>query len=283
MQTKHFLRYPFGEVHPLAQNFILQRFRYDGMPLPDVLYLPYEGAPDVSLNDWFMAVLLMCEARRSMNNLPFDLILPYLPYSRQDRRTKFGEPFSLKVIGKMLNQCGAARIITLDAHSDMAAGLIDNLVNVPQKLIWRGRIHDNYTLILPDYGAFKKSIDYAEAFAGYAIAIKTRDTDTGRVEIRSLVPSREGMDLRDRDCMILDDLCDGGATFIQLAEVLYEKHGVRKVDLSVTHGGFTKGLEPLREAGIQVIQTTNSLPQNHPEGSIYIQDIIEILKENQYL
>ena len=217
-----------------------------------------------NLNDYLMSVLLACDANhRARDGQPFDLFLPYLPYGRQDRPTSTAEPFSLKVIGGLLNATPCRRIYTLDVHSDVAFACIDRLVNVPQSRFVvpaLGARTGEMTLVIPDQGAVKKATAYAPAFASVATALKHRDTATGSLEIEGIFGAVEG-----RECLIADDICDAGGTFIMLADYL-RRHGARSISLAITHGIFTKGIERLFEAGIEAIHTTDSFPQTPREG-----------------
>ena len=251
-------KFPTGEAH----------CKLDGTD--DVLCLPMQP----NLNDYLMTILLACDANhRARNGTPFDLSLPYLPYSRQDRPTSRVEPFSLKVVGAMLNAAPCRRIYTLDVHSDVAFACVDRLVNVPQSHVVLPALGDrarDMMLVIPDQGAVKKATAYAASFAGVATALKHRDTATGRLEIEGLLG-----DVEARDCLIADDICDGGGTFIMLTDYLHRK-GAKSIGLAVTHGIFTQGLEPLFAAGIEAVYTTDSFPQT-PRDGLHIASAHQIL------
>jgi len=114
-------------------------------------------------------------------------------------------------------------------------------------------------LVSPDAGALKKIFDIAAKFKiNFIQASKHRDLKTGNItstEIPDL--QQEG----DQKYVIVDDLCDGGRTFIELAKVIREKRknttGVTKIYLVVTHGVFSAGLKPFKGI-IDKIYTTNS-------------------------
>lgn len=235
----NFFKFPTGEVHCKLNS--------NGSSIVYVPMMP-------NINDWLMATLMACEANSRLRK-EFDVLIPYLPYSRQDRVTSREEPFSLKVIGKMINQVTCSSVITLDVHSDVAFACIDNLVNIETPLLYKISDKKEKTLVIPDQGAFKKLSKVTDEFADYAICVKKRDTDTGHLKIETIVGEVNG-----KDCIILDDICDGGMTFILLTQELL-RLGARSVDLAVTHGIFSKGVEVLFDAGIQRVYTTDSFPQ----------------------
>ena len=218
-----------------------------------------------NVNDYLMMVMMACDAQRRVNEgEPFSLIMPYMPYSRQDRPTSDREPFSLAVVGHMLNSTGASKIYTLDVHSDVAFGCIKNLVNVPQKILVESRLAavGDLTLVIPDQGAVKKAATFSQHFPNAVQAIKHRDIKTGALSIEAVIGQVQG-----KDCLIVDDICDGGGTFIMLAQKLKEL-GANRIKLMVTHGIFTKGTRPIFESGIDTIYTTDSFEQHKTADGI---------------
>lgn len=216
----------------------------------------------ISNSEDFMKLAMLKDAieRRLEAPADFNLFLPYVSYGRQDRPMVKGESFSLKVFANMVNALGFNKVVTLDPHSDVTPALIDNVKVISQSDI----IHKwmDFTmrlgstmLVSPDSGANKKTAK----IAGYlnhwefARADKLRDLSTG--QILETVVYKE--DFNKQDVAIIDDICDGGKTFTELAQVLKKKN-CGKVILYVTHGIFSKGLEVLFKEGIDEIWTTDS-------------------------
>jgi ribose-phosphate pyrophosphokinase len=111
-------------------------------------------------------------------------------------------------------------------------------------------------LVSPDAGANKKTFEVAKYFStNFIRADKLRDLTTGQIKETIVYAD----DLTGKTAVILDDICDGGRTFIELAKVLKAK-GAAKVILFVTHGIFSAGLDPLFAGGIDAIWTTDSFP-----------------------
>ena len=195
-----------------------------------------------------------------------DLFMPYVPYARQDRICDTGEAFSLKVFTNLLNGLNFNTVTICDPHSEVTPALIDRVKVISQLDIiqkfeaFRNRItFGNCLFVSPDSGANKKTSNLA-AFFGHREFIradKLRDLATG--QIKETIVYCE--DLVGTDVVIADDLCDGGMTFIKLAEVLKKKN-CGKVLLYVTHGVFSKGFAPLLDGGIDEIYTTDSFSKN---------------------
>lgn len=213
-----------------------------------------------------MALLQTVNALRShFPHAALSLSLPYVPYARQDRACNAGEAHSMQVMSDLINMCGFARVEVLDAHSDVAPALIRNCVNLPQSTIFQ-KIFDtfeDYYIVAPDAGAYKKAHNLAKSLSakGVICANKVRDLATGKILKTSVNENVEGLKL-----LVADDICDGGATFIGLADVLRSQK-CDTLELVVTHGLFTKGVGVLTDH-YDKIYTTNSYlvePYLHPK------------------
>ena len=192
-------------------------------------------------NEDIIELLLVCDALKRMGQSLAELTMPYIPFARQDRVGVEGECFSLRVFADVLNGLRLKRIVVTDPHSDVATALIDNCVVIKQADIFVETLTNkaDYWLISPDAGALKKT---------YALAAKVKTL--GVVECgkhRNMVDGQitgvivHAEDLKGKDCYIVDDICDGGRTFIEIAKCLKLKN-CGKIVLLVTHGFFTKGL-----------------------------------------
>jgi ribose-phosphate pyrophosphokinase len=173
------------------------------------------------------------------------LVIPYFPAARQDRVMIKGEPLSVKVYADIINTFTFKKVIVFDAHSEVTPALLNNCEVVPNhKFIQQviKQIHSSITLISPDGGALKKIYKLSEFLGGLPVVecSKSRDVKTGKLTGFKVYEE----DLAGRDCLIVDDICDGGGTFIGLAEELKKKNA-GKLFLAVSHGIFSKGLEGL--------------------------------------
>lgn len=193
-----------------------------------------------------------------------DLVIPYVPYARQDRVCNAGEAFSIKVMCDLINSMNFNRVTIYDPHSDVTPALINNCRVVPQEEIFslfKNMDMLKYTLVSPDAGAEKKVHKVSEKFDGLQViyAGKIRNTKTGEIVATKV---DWGYSLKGKDILIVDDICDGGRTFIEIAKKLH-RFKPQSINLYVTHGIFSKGYEPLFEAGIKKIFTTDSFEQTY--------------------
>jgi ribose-phosphate pyrophosphokinase len=213
-----------------------------------------------SSND-IMDILLAHDSLKRIGFKQIFLFIPYVPYARQDRVCNPGEAFSLKVFADLINSKGFDRVYMMDAHSDVTPAVINNSYNYNNyELIGSLRRYMGYDhfnkliLISPDSGANKKANALARRFnLNLVKGDKVRDLSTGAISGFQVFTD----DLNNADCIIVDDICDGGGTFLGLAEELKAKNAGR-IYLAVTHGIFSKGLEIFENSPIDHIFCTNS-------------------------
>lgn len=186
------------------------------------------------------------------------LVLPYIPYGRQDRACASGEAFSLSVFAKLLNTAKFDRVTTWDVHSDVSF-LIGRLVNKSQTALYARRLDfSKYdALVSPDAGARDKVADLGKAnLINVVEGYKSRCPETGTLTGFGYDGNVKGAKL-----LIVDDLVDKGGTFLGLAKELLEG-GAESIDLLITHGIFSGGIDLLLDNGIDNIYTTNSFKRN---------------------
>lgn len=195
------------------------------------------------------------------------LRLPYLPYGRQDKDVSNTETFALRVFARLLNELCFDEVIIMDPHSSVAMGLIDNAHDTyPEDIVQQTMALTNADLICyPDEGALIKYSGFKEKIYDYPFVAgkKNRDRETGTITDYVLYG-----DVLDKKVLIVDDICDGGATFRKLAWELFN-NGAKEVHLFVTHGIFSKGLRPLHEAGIKRIFTAKGEVSEYQQQITY--------------
>jgi len=189
------------------------------------------------------------------NQLNSNLVITYLPYARQDKFVTNETTFALHTFAKLLNTLQFSKIVIIDPHSKTSLDLIKNSVAAyPISEVKEVVIITNADCICyPDRGAAYKyqQIYNEEIKLPVTLAHKSRDKLTGQI----LSTYVDG-DVQGKSVLIIDDIVDGGATFIGLAEGLYAK-GAKEVNLFVTHGLFSKGTEVLFNSGINRIFTAD--------------------------
>ena len=193
------------------------------------------------------------------------VVFGFLPNARYDRHMFKGDSAALKAFANLVNAMGFDAVCALDPHSNVAENLIKCFQSMKQKDVAAHFASDPRIdfLVAPDAGAAKKTEETAkEVDKPYITMSKVRNLKTGEITGMRIL---DDVDLTDKTVMILDDICDGGRTFIEAAKHLREA-GAKRVELYVTHGIFSKGVENLLDNGIDHIYTTNSLGEAKDRG-----------------
>lgn len=224
-------------------------------------------------SDDFMMLCLAVDSLRHIDVSAIEVHIPYIPYARQDRVMIPGEPLSIKVFARLLNSLNLQKVYTYDAHSEVSVALIENCQNsknfeMVKNLLERLDLNDYY-LVSPDLGAYKKISQLAQ-FLGYdkdlITGIKVRNLATGEI----LKTEIDKADAEGKPCIIIDDICDGGRTFMELAKVLKERNA-GNLYLIVSHGIFSHdALTKLQDTGFTAVCSSNSI-QNREETMFFKQ------------
>lgn len=220
-----------------------------------------------SFNDLGLLCITV-DALRRMDVKIIDLFIPYFPAARQDRVMIPGEPLSVKVYADIINALQLSKVYVFDAHSEVTPALLNNSTVIPNYTFIKTileNIGNNVKLISPDGGALKKIYKVSEFLGGVEVVecSKSRDVKTGKLSGFKVYED----DLQGMDCLIVDDICDGGGTFVGLAEELKKKNA-GKLFLAVSHGIFSKGFEVLN--CFDKIFTTDSVKDFDDQNVIQI-------------
>lgn len=228
-------------------------------------------------SDDVMKLLLAVDALRRNGSKNISVLIPYLPYARQDRVMVGGEPLSIKVMCNLINSCGFDKVYIFDVHSEVSLALLDNCELITNSSLAKKVLHNHsdYLLVSPDAGALKKIYKLAEALqytSDIVLCNKVRDVSNGK--IKQITVDQD--DLDGKACFIIDDICDGGATFIGVAKEL-KKRNAGKVSLIVSHGIMSHGETELAE-WIDHIYTTDSIKDSESTliSRIPLADLIEL-------
>ena len=219
-----------------------------------------------SFNDLGLLQVAVDALRRVENVLKLELVLPYFPGARQDRVMVAGEPLTVKVYTDIINSLKFSKVTILDPHSEVTPALLDNVQVIDNHKFVLSVLRDIYPkrnskppiLISPDAGSNKKIKDLGVTLSKFNVmdivkCDKTRDVKTGKISGFEVYTDN----LKGRDVIIVDDICDGGGTFLGLGKELKKKNA-GKMYLVVTHGIFSQGFKQLNKM-FEMVYTTDSI------------------------
>ena len=210
-------------------------------------------------------ILQLLETANALDNLFVKkkvLVIPYLMAARYDRLMQTGDSIDLKVVADLINMCGFAKVYLYDVHSEISLLLIKNAVAITNEALVKAYDKKDAVLICPDAGASKKVGKYFgwnNNIKDIVYCSKNRDLSTGKLTLEILEPQQ----CENRNCVIIDDICDGGGTFLAIAEKIKPAH----LTLIVTHGIFSKGFDVLHKYFQQII-VSDSLYKNYDSAIV---------------
>jgi ribose-phosphate pyrophosphokinase len=224
------------------------------------VFVVQTGCPPVDKN--LMELVLMIQAAKLASAKRITAVIPWFPYSRQDRKAKPREPISARIVADMLQLAGADRVLTMDLH----AGQIQGFFTIPVDHMTAlqlfathfrdlGLTGDRIVAVAPDAGRAKHAVRFAEMIeASFAIMHKMR-VSSDEVEITEVTGK-----VRDRVAIVGDDVATTGGTLIAGAEALKEQ-GATEVNVFVTHALFSDdALERIGASQIDRIVVSDSVP-----------------------
>jgi len=222
--------------------------------------------------------LIICatKALRRLSIAEIHLHIPYILGARSDRQfIEGGTSYLVDVIAPILNLQNFTSVTCLDAHSDVAAACIDRLKVVSNCEFVQSALNkitttrDSWVLVSPDGGSLKKIYKVSDAigFTG-EIVVCSKHRDSSGLLTKTIVPLTS---LEDRTYIIIDDICDGGRTFINIAEEIKRLHdGLpwnSKIYLIITHGVFSAGVLHLTKY-FEKIFVTNSIKDMSDDNTV---------------
>jgi len=224
----------------------------------DVFVLQSTCAP---ANDSLMEVMVMVDALKRASASRITAALPYLGYSRQDRRPRSARvAITAKVVADMLSGAGVDRVLTMDLHSDQIQGFfdipVDNVYASPILLsdVWK---HDypNLVVVSPDVGGVVRARALAKRLEADLAIIDKRRPKPNVAKVMNIIGEVAG-----RTCLIMDDMVDTANTLCEAAAALKEKGAVR-VLAYCTHPVLSgSAVERIENSAIDELVVTDTIP-----------------------
>ncbi|WP_193222265.1 ribose-phosphate diphosphokinase [Alkalilimnicola sp. S0819] len=213
-------------------------------------------------NDNLMELLVIADALRRSSAARLTAVVPYFGYARQDRRPRSQRvPITAKLVADMMSAAGINRVLTVDLHADQIQGFfnfpVDNVYASPILLgdIWR-QLYPNKIVVSPDVGGVVRARAIAKRLDDADLAIiDKRRPRANEAKIMNIIG-----DVRDKTCIIVDDMVDTAGTLCEAAKVLKER-GAFKVVAYITHPVLSgKAIERITDSQLDEMVVTNTIP-----------------------
>ena len=216
------------------------------------------------INKTIMEQLLLVDALKRASAKRITAVLPFYPYSRQDKKALPREPISARLIGDMFVAAGVNRLVSIDLHTQQIQGFVDqpfdHLTAMPLFVdYFKEKFNEPISIISPDAGGVKRATTFAKHLEAYVGFVHKKRDPKIHNEVKSFTVIGE---VEDRHAILLDDIIDTGGTIAAASRILKER-GALSVNVAATHGIFSDGsVEILKDAPIDNIVVTDTLLQN---------------------
>ncbi len=227
----------------------------------DVFIMQPTCAPS---NDNLMELIIMADALRRASATRITAVVPYFGYARQDRRVRSARvPITAKVVADMMASVGIGRVLTVDLHADQVQGFfympVDNVY--PTSLMIEDIRKKNYSeivVISPDVGGVVRGRAFAKRLNDADLAIiDKRRPQRNQAEVMNLIG-----EVKNRTCVLVDDIIDTGGTLCAGAKVLKE-NGADKIVAYCTHAVLSgAAIENIENSDINEVVVTDTIPLN---------------------
>ncbi len=211
-------------------------------------------------NDNLMELLVIMDALKRASAKRITAVIPYYGYARQDRKPGPRTPISAKLVANLITTAGADRVLTLDLHAEQIQGFFD----IPTDNLFAGPVFSkdikekydigNLVAVSPDIGGVVRARAIANKIGASIAIVDKRRSKPGESEVMNIIG-----DVKDKDCIILDDIIDSAGTISNAADRIMDL-GANSITSYVTHGVLTgKALERIKNSKLNELVITNSI------------------------
>jgi len=212
------------------------------------------------VNDSIMELLICIDALRRASTKSITAVLPYFAYARQDRKVSPRSPISAKLFANLLMGSGASRVLTMDLHANQIQGFfdipVDNLFAGPTFVqhIKKNIKSKNLVCVAPDVGGVERTRAIGKRLSADLAIIDKRRSGPGKSEVMNVIGN-----VKNKICVIIDDLVDSGGTIVNAAAALKSK-GAKDVYAYVVHGVLTgEAVKKINTSKIKKFIISNSI------------------------
>ena len=223
------------------------------------VYIVQTNEPPV--NERIMELLITIDAAKRASAKNINVVLPYFPYSRSDKKDQSRVPISAKLIAEILEAAGATRVITCDLHNPAIQAYFNiNCDRLTAEYIleeyFKKKNLENMVIVATDAGSSKKAYKYSEFFkCPIAMVDKRREGNDDRAIASTIIG-----DVKEKNAIIFDDEIDTAGSMIETVKVL-QKFGAKDIYAGCTHGILSgPAIERIKNSGIKEMVITNTIP-----------------------
>lgn len=218
----------------------------------------------IPVNDNLMELLIMIDACKRASAGRVTAVMPYFGYARQDRKARPRDPITAKLVADILTSAGADRVLTMDLHAAQIQGFfdipVDHLYGAPLLArYFKNKMNEDWVVVSPDVGSVGRARNFASRVNASLAIVDKRRPKANAIEVMNVIG-----DVKDKSCIMVDDMIDTAGTICQGAQALVS-NGAKEVYACCTHGVLSgPAMERLIASPIKeiVVLDTIDLPEN---------------------
>ena len=212
------------------------------------------------VNDNLMELLICIDALRRSSAKNITAVIPYFGYARQDRKVVPRTAISAKLVSNLITDAGANRILSVDLHAGQIQGFfdipVDNLFATPifARHIKKNIKTNNLICIAPDVGGVERARALSRRISVGIAIIDKRRPSPGKSEVMNIVGN-----VKNKKCVIVDDIIDSGGTIVNAAKALKDK-GAKEIYVYITHAVLSgSAVDKIKESQIKKLIITDTI------------------------
>jgi ribose-phosphate pyrophosphokinase len=212
------------------------------------------------VNEALMEQLIMIDAMKRASAKRITAVIPYYGYARQDRKDKPRVPISAKLVASLIERAGADRVLCMDLHAAPIQGFfdipVDHLYAAPVLVeYFRDKAFENLMVVSPDAGGVERARAFAKRLRAPIAIIDKRREEVNVAEVMHVIG-----DVRDRHCLIIDDIIDTAGTLVKGAEALLAS-GAAAVTACASHAVLSgPAIDRIQNSRLTKVIFSNSIP-----------------------
>ena len=240
------------------------------------------------VNENLMELLIMIDAARRASAGRITAVIPYFGYARQDRKARSRDPITAKLVADIITSAGADRVLTMDLHAPQIQGFfdipVDHLLGGP--ILYKhfaNMVDDDFMVVSPDVGSVSRARNVATKLNCPMAIVDKRRSKANQIEVMNIIG-----DVKDKKCLIVDDMIDTAGTICQGAEALFN-NGAKEIYACCSHAVLSgPAIERIQNSHITKLVVLDTIPLTEEKkiGKIEVLSVAKLFAlaiENIYL
>lgn len=240
------------------------------------------------VNENLMELLIMIDAARRASAGRITAVIPYFGYARQDRKARSRDPITAKLVADIITSAGADRVLTMDLHAPQIQGFfdipVDHLLGGP--ILYKhfaNMVDDDFMVVSPDMGSVSRARNVATKLNCPMAIVDKRRPKANQIEVMNIIG-----DVKDKKCLIVDDMIDTAGTICQGAEALFN-NGAKEIYACCSHAVLSgPAIERIQNSHITKLVVLDTIPLTEEKkiGKIEVLSVAKLFAlaiENIYL